>query len=376
MKQTTLALLALLVFSCSDGSTTSSTTTGTDTDAGTTTIGDAGTTTTAEGCSGTNLEQVVCASNAFLATLSDAEKTSVQYEFTNNAAKTLWSNLPGKERNGLKLSALSTTARAAALALAKNVLTTQGYTHLVGVLAGDDYLNQQGASGYGSGNYSIAFIGTPSTTGDWMLQIGGHHMAYNITYRAGVGYPVPHHLGVEPKASFTVTGDYAGTYQPLQDKGSAMVSLFSGFTSADLTSAYLSGQTFADVLLGPVEYGTGSLAKVVYPTQAGVIVSSLDATQQESVTTAIKTWLFDYDTSISDPLLADYTSADAYAKTYLAYASPTQGTIDPDVNTTYMRIDGPRLWLEMSCQGGVVIRNATHYHTIYRDKTEDYGGSL
>jgi hypothetical protein len=41
-----------------------------------------------------------------------------------------------------------------------------------------------------------------------------------------------------------------------------------------------------------------------------------------------------------------------------------------------MRIDGPRVWIELVCQGGVVIRNATHYHSVFRDKTMDYGNSL
>jgi hypothetical protein len=49
---------------------------------------------------------------------------------------------------------------------------------------------------------------------------------------------------------------------------------------------------------------------------------------------------------------------------------------DPDVQGTYFRIDGPRVWIEVACQGGIVFRNATHFHTIYRDKQYDYGGTL
>jgi hypothetical protein len=376
---------------------------------------DSGATVIASDCTPleTNYAQVVCAANNFLATLTAAETTSAIYEFSNSAAKTVWSNLPGVTRNGLKFSALSSESLAAALAVAKIALAAQGYDHLIGVLAGDDYLNSVqssgtgagtnaatdagmagsmaggptgggqsgpggggGGGGYGSGNYSIAFIGKPSTTSDWMLQIGGHHMAYNITYRAGVGYPVPHHLGVEPKASFTVSGDYAGTYQPLNDRGTSMFGIFDSLSSEERSSAYLPGQTFADVLLGPLEYGTGSEAKVVYPTQTGVLVSSLTAEQQAAVTTAIGTYVNDYDSSIADPLMQTYTSSAAYEKTYLAYAAPDEGTLDPNVDTTYLRIDGPRLWLELSCQGGVVIQGITHFHTIYRDKTEDYGASL
>ena len=30
----------------------------------------------------------------------------------------------------------------------------------------------------------------------------------------------------------------------------------------------------------------------------------------------------------------------------------------------------------MSCQNGVVISGITHFHSIFRDKQYDYGGSL
>ena len=403
-RQSLFALLACIAVGCSSTDSTTSVTTTDDagTDASTSTTGDdAGATgdastadaSTSDGAvstvdctdAGANSAQVVCAANAFLATLTTAEQATVVYDWSNAKAKTIWSNLPGVTRNGIKLGALTATSRAAALALAKTVLTDQGYGHLIGVLAGDDYLTSLGSGGggggpgggsYGSDNYSIAFIGSPSKTSDWMLQIGGHHMAYNITYRSGVGYPVPHHLGVEPKAQFTVSGNYAGTYQPLADKGTAIFGIFAGFTADQMTAAYLSGQTFADVLLGPVEYGTGTEAKVVYPSQTGVIVSTLPSAQQDLVTTAIKQWVQDYDSSIADPLLADYTSAAAYAQTYLSYGGPSEGALDPDVNTTYLRIDGPRVWIELSCQAGVVIQGVSHFHTIFRDKAEDYGASL
>ena len=54
------------------------------------------------------------------------------------------------------------------------------------------------AMGYGSGMYSIAFVGTPSTTSPWILQVAGHHLAYNITYNTGKVSATPNFVGVEP----------------------------------------------------------------------------------------------------------------------------------------------------------------------------------
>ena len=85
----------------------------------------------------------------------------------------------------------------------------------------------------------------------------------------------------------------------------------------------------------------------------------------------------DYAAEIASPLLTAYTSAAAYADTYVAWSAASEATgPDVDVDKTYMRIDGPRAWIEVACQGGVVIQNATHYHTIYRDKSFDYGATL
>jgi hypothetical protein len=46
------------------------------------------------------------------------------------------------------------------------------------------------------------------------------------------------------------------------------------------------------------------------------------------------------------------------------------------VTGSYLRIDGHRVWIELTVQAGIVIRSATHYHTIYHDKMYDYGGQL
>src|SRR6185436_17479922 len=107
----------------------------------------------------------------------------------------------------------------------------------------------------------------------------------------------------------------------------------------------------------------------------GVLVSSLSTTQQALVTTAIQAWVSDFDSAISTGLLTDYTSVTAYGDTYVAWAGSSSAP-DVDVSGTYMRIDGPRVWIEVACQGGIVIRNVTHYHTIYRDKSFDYGNML
>lgn len=332
------------------------------------------------------MEEIVCAAQALMETLSEEERDTLVLDFSDKAARTTWSNLPGVERNGLQLGDLSQESHAAVLQFASVVLSEEGYQDFVGGLAADDYLATLGGGagpggggpgggggGYGSEYYSIAFIGEPSTTGDWMIQIGGHHMAFNITYVGGQGYPVPYHQGMEPKASFTINAE---SFAPMASEGAALVALFDSFSQDELAASYLSGQSFADVLIGP-DNGSGVLPSD-YPSQsnrAGVLVTDLSQEQRALVIAVLQEWLGDYHGEIADTLLAEYSSEEVLADTYVAWAGSESGP-DVDVSGTYFRIDGPRVWLEVACQNGVLISDQTHYHSVFRDKLMDYGGNL
>ncbi|MCB9592187.1 MAG: DUF3500 domain-containing protein [Sandaracinaceae bacterium] len=341
---------------------------------------DAGATTT-DCTSPDQAATAVCGVEAFLATLSADQRDAVTYDFSDSTDKTCWSNLPGQARAGVAFGDLSESSRAAAMAVAATVLSDDGYQELRGLLAADDYLNEQGGGGgggpgglaYGSDNAHFAIFGTPSTTSDWMLAIGNHHMAYNITFVAGTGYPTPSHQGAEPRGEFTIDSE---TFGPLVGEGDAFVALFGALDSTQLGAARISG-TYGDVLLGPREYCTGSYDSVTFPSgsgREGVLVSSLSAEQQTLVTAAIEQWVRDYEPFIADGLVTAYTSASAYADTYVGWAGSSSGP-DVTVNGTYFRIDGPRVWIELSCQNGVVL-SGTHYHSIYRDRSFDYGSVL
>jgi hypothetical protein len=323
------------------------------------------------------MDKAVCQAQGFLGTLSATELTTANPAMTDTTARTKWSNLPTGmvARGGIKMGSLSTNSQAAALELMKTVLSADGYSDLDGIRAADSYLGTM-QGGYGADLYYVAIFGTPSATGQWEVMFGGHHMAFNIVYSGGEAHPTPNHQGAEPKAPFTLNGT---TYAPVQGEGAAMQAIFTSLDSTQLASAYLSGQTFGDVLIGPVEYGTGSstAAKNKFPTgtnRKGVLVSSLSADQQALVTASIAQWVGDYDTDTATRLMTAYTGA--YSDTYVAWAGTQSAGVDVDKNGTYMRIDGPRAWIEIACQGGIVIQGVTHYHMIYRDKSDDYAGTL
>lgn len=327
--------------------------------------------TTADCAASTGVAKVVCLANAFLNTLTTTQQSTVVLTLNLTNAKR-WSNLPcGVScRNGLAFSSLTTTQLAAAKAViqaASGTGTNEGYSQFLQINAADDVLAAT-ASGYSSGYYVIAFLGTPSTTGKWQLQYGGHHYAANITYDGGAVTSItPSHQGIEPK-SWTSNGV---TYAPLATKESVMAAMLASFTTSELASAKISS-TFSDVLMVP-----GSTTNTFPATKQGIKVSALSAAAQVKVLAAMVPWLNDMDSASAASFKTIY--ANELANTYVTYASNTSGVSGNassffTTNTDYVRIDGPSVWIEFICQTGVVYSNQIHYHSVFRDHTRDYIG--
>ncbi len=138
--------------------------------------------------------------------------------------------------------------------------------------------------------------------------------------------------------------------------------MLTGLSNAELTSAKLSS-TYSDILLGPGQDGK-------FPTtRSGLKVSELSSAKKALVLAAIKTYVADIDDENAALILAKYTAE--LDETYIAYS----GTTAMETKNDYVRIDGPNVWIEYSTQGGIVIRSANHPHSVWRDRTGDYGGN-
>lgn len=326
-----------------------------------------GTVVTTDCASTTGLARVVCLAEAFKATLTATQLTTLQLTYTKaNAVR--WSNLPEalyRNRVGISLGTLSSTQLTAARALLAAVLvqnvTNEGFDEMEGNLVADDYLGANGGgSDYGRGNYYMAFLGTPSTTSLWELQFGGHHYTMANTYNGGkITGVTPSFRAVEPMAAVTANNR---TYQPVEQERKAFADLLAGLSSSELSTAKIA-TTFTDVLLGPGQDGK-------FPaTRLGLKVGDLSAANKALVLNAIKLYTNDLDTETAATVLAKYTTE--LDNTYLAYS----GTGTMSTQNDYIRLDGPSVWIEYSSQGGIIIRNTPHPHSVWRDRTGDYGGN-
>lgn len=360
---------------------------------------------------------VVDAANAFLATLSDKQRTVAQIALTpQNAAR--WSNFPAAvvPRNGIYFRDMNPAQTAAALKIAHLALSPEGFTRFQEVRATDDAFAKldkgpggRGPGGpgrggfggpppgglggpppdgpdgpggpggfggpppggfggpppgfggprnfgpgglFGHGNYIIAFLGKPSKTTPWLLQIGGHHLAFNIYYKGKAGAATPYFVGAQPNVWKDANGK---THAPLAPMRDAMYGLVHSLTPQQQAQARLDA-SFSDVYVGPGRDGQ-------FPARReGVPVSALSAASKKLVRQAINAWT------------GDSVQGAEYRKRYEAELGQTKvawsGTTALSGEGDYVRIDGPHVWIEFCCQG------SDHYHTIWRDRTTDYGAEF
>lgn len=317
--------------------------------------------------------------HSFAGLLSTEERGRLEAPFTReNAVR--WSNLPvsSVQRQGVMLGDLDATKQAAAEDLIQAVLSSCGARMAEEIRLADEYIKPLSTRfAWGSGRYYIGFLGTPSGSTPWLLKIGGHHLAINLTFNGRLPGVTPQFNGVEP-IKFNVAST---EHEPMSRQSSAMAALATAIHP--FPEARLAG-TFTDVVKG-VEYsivpgprlvgGTDSAFPSVYPSGSagrGVLFDKLGSIDRRKVIQAISTFTDLSDGRMSTLLFNEYTRANALSGTYIGFSG------SPDLSTehSYVRIDGPRLWMELVVQRAVAYPEQLHFHAVWRDKEADYGGEF
>jgi hypothetical protein len=313
---------------------------------------------------GANTAAVVPVVQAFLSSLDADTTDAVEYDFSDNQSRQTWSNYPATQvpRMGVALAALSADQQQAALAILRTALSSQGATQDDDIQKADDYLNSlggQGAEGFGSlVDYYIAVYGDPSTTTPFTVQFGGHHLARNLTYNGDNVSQTPQFVGSEP-SSFEVDGS---TVEPVKPESDAMFGMLAGLTADQLAGAEITSGTFDDLVMGPSK-DTG-----VFPTSEGLLASELDTDQQALVTAAMQAYVGDLSTDAAAAVMAQYESE--LDQTRIGWSNNT----GPTDENSYIRIDGPSVWIEFINTRSMSTPDI-HFHSVYRDKNNDYGSS-
>jgi hypothetical protein len=310
------------------------------------------------------IEKVLCLVNGFKATLSASQRANLAYEYTKENVE-IWSNLPASisPRLGLKMGDLNEIQLLAAKELLKGIsgkVANEGWEEIQQIWMADNFLNTiQTGDKFGAGNYYIAFLGKPSSTGTFEIIMTGHHYTIANTYKNGklVG-ATPRFEAVEPY-SFISNGN---SYNPISQERNAMAALLNELTDKQLSEANMS-EIFTNILLQP-------LMNWSFPKEnSGLQLNALSSAQKQLVVNVIKTYTDDLAKEDADMFLSKYVSE--INDTFILFS----GTKTLTSRNDYFRIAGPHVWIELVVQRGVVMRDDPyHFHSIWRDRESDYGG--
>lgn len=363
-----LALLPIVLTGCA---TAASTPLGGTTSASSSTTSDAVSSTSASTTAET-ITDTAAAAEAFLATLSDEERDAVLYDYDDETKTTSWSNFPVTfvERAGLNLSDLDEEQKAAALEVLKTLLNDEAYETVSGIMGGDEYLHENSSSTESSlGQYYIALFGDPSDTTAWELQFGGHHLGINASLdgTAGTITFAPTHLGVQPAVYTDASGEEVQPFDAIYTDAFAFFDSLTEDQQATVTSGDVTMCAPGDTC----DFAAGS----------GLTGADLTDEQKELLLDLVANW-----SGMADEETAAAARAEILAtidETVIAWSGET--TYDMTTgNGINFSISGPDVYVAFQAQQGSAGADVTgvttsgwgHVHTIYRDPSNDYAGSV
>ena len=313
----------------------------------------------ATGAGAADVTGSVAAAQAFLSALT-AEQRAAAILALDDPARANWSNLPAGivrfKRNGVRIGDLNAAQTAAMHRFLSAALSADGYATVGGVIGAEAVLAQTPNAArlrWSADNYWLAFFGAPSADKQWAWQFGGHHLAVNVTVVAGRSYLSPTFLGIEP-ASYPSGGSTVAPLDAYLQAGLALINALDD-----------QGRAAATITNRPREVWAGAGKDGTIPPLEGSKVASWNAAQQQVLLDTIMLWVGLLDAPSGQARLAEI-QADL-TNTHFAWHGPVDGS-----GSIYYRIQGPNLILEFSTQGNLGS-DGGHYHSIYRNPTNEYG---
>lgn len=309
-------------------------------------------------------QNILVAAEQFVISLSDAQRHALIFPFTDNLQRAKWSNFPTGifQRAGLKRGELTAQQNAALDRLLGAILSPSGVRNARLQMAADDVLKATDGGGggpspnFGSTNYYVSFLGTPSLQHPWMFQFGGHHLAINATFAGAQASFSPMLTGGQP---LTVSYDGQRTYITKEELEAARALLASLNPRQKATA--VRGSSAIQLVLGPGEFGT-----TIAP--EGVRGSSLTIPQQQLLLDLVEARVGQFNTRDASAKMAQVHGD--IANTYFGWWGPER-----PFGAAYYRVTGPHLVLEYSPQQLGKGDPTEHAHNMYRDPTNDYGSA-
>ncbi len=309
---------------------------------------------------------IAATAETLLAELDAPDRRAVLYDL-HAPERRQWSNLPagtslsrlvglGIERPGIRMGDLDAARQAAVFGFLRVALSAEGYARVRQIVRAEAMLAASfmaALSGIAEDNYWFAIFGTPSTDGRWAWQFGGHHLAVNATLDGDRMFLSPMFLGVEP-ARYE---DGGMAYEPMKGELDGGVELMAALDPAQRAAALMNARP-SDVYAGAGRDG-------VMPPVEGSAAGGWTREQQALLAGLVGRWIGLMPEAFAAVRLSE-VAADM-EQTRFAWHGRPDGSGD-----VYYRIQGPRLLIEFSAEGAG--EDTGHYHSIYRNPVNEYGG--
>ena len=305
---------------------------------------------------------VRAAAEELLAALDEPQQALVRHDL-DAAVRRNWSNLPAGvldfTRPGVRMGDLGDVQRDAVFAFLRAALSEEGFAKVTQIVRADEMLAQTSSRaerfGWTEDNFWFAVYGAPSATETWAWQFGGHHLAVNVTVDGDRMFLTPTFVGVEP-ATYEEGG---ASFAPLHDELDAGVELVAALDATQQAAALVDDR--------PREVYAGAGQDGVMPPPEGARVGDWTEALQGMLLELVEGWVGMLPEAAAEARLQEI-AADL-DDTRFAWNGPTDGS-----DSIYYRIQGPRLLIEFSTQGNLGD-TAGHFHSIYRNPVNEYGGA-
>ncbi len=315
------------------------------------------------------------AAEAFIATLTDEQRTAVLYA-VDDVEWRQWSNIDGYQRQGISIREMTDGQRTAAMGLLEASLSAGGYTkadtvmklnHTEGELMGD-------FDGFDEDLYWFTVMGTPSDTDPWGWQIDGHHLVINSFVLGDQAVMAPVFMGSEPTVAPEGT-DYAGL-SVLLDEQDTGLALIQTFTEEQLAVAVISTEKAGEDLQA------GAFADNAVLAYAGIVATDLTDEQQAQLLDVVEQYVGNLEDGHATVKMDEVRAH--IEETFFAWIGETG-----DDAVFYYRIQSPVILIEFDHQSPGPLGRASdyyqgasgpqkaHVHTVMRTPNgNDYGKDL
>ncbi|MGW0585470.1 DUF3500 domain-containing protein, partial [Streptomyces sp. NPDC002920] len=321
---------------------------------------------------GVKTAPVITAANAFLAGLTDDQKTATQ--FTIHATEwRLWSNIDSYERQGVTLADMTDDQKALGTALLKSALSADGLETTEKIRR----INQ--AAGEAIGNtdsfnedaYYWTLMGTPSATEPWGFQFDGHHLVVNYFVLGDQVVMSPCFWGSEP-TSMEIDGE---TVTVCHEEVVASLAFVNSLTEAQRAVAIESSTKSNESMKA------GAFADNTVQEYTGLRGDELTAAQKKKLLGIVEAFAGRAKADVAKARMAEVRGH--LDDTYVTWA----GGIADD-SAFYVRVHSPVVWVEVDCQAPGPLAGAygaeqgsgatqKHVHSVIRTPNgNDYGKEL